>query len=154
MQRRRLFALLSPLLLGGFSIATPWRPRPPAAGEPALLAVSLTHAVLHADRREPFDRATRAISAALPAQPGLVGYRLRRQLFGNEVWTLSAWISEAARADFVRSPAHQTAMRDALPAIAQLRMLRLQRAREQLPLAWSEVEALLAQAPQGDEAAR
>jgi hypothetical protein len=43
-------------------------------------------------------------------QDGLVGYSVRKELFGSRVWTMSVWIDRASMERFVVSTAHRKAM--------------------------------------------
>lgn len=143
--RRGLFAVVLAVAaacgLAGCAIGLPIQmaPAQPADRPEDRLQVSLTHAVLDADRREPFDRYTQRIVKALPAQPGLVAFSVRRQLFGPEVWTITAWESEADRQRFFTSGLHLEAMRTAGAAITELKTKRLELRRDELPKDWRAV---------------
>lgn len=105
------------LALCGCAVSTPFRAvDPPPDGGTALRVVAVTHAVAEPGTRARFDAHTDAVIAALAAQPGLVGYRVRRTLLGDEVWTMTVWRSEADRLGFMAAGAHARAMADA-PAL-------------------------------------
>ena len=72
----------------------------------------------------------------LPAQPGLIGYALRRELFGDELWTLSAWTSEDALDDFVGSEAHLEAMRAGRAGLREARFAQRVVPVASLPVPW------------------
>lgn len=131
--------------LGGCAISTPfpnWGSKPPAISEEALVLV-LTHIVVNTEQREEFDRQTKRVIDSMRSQPGLIGFSARRELFGNQGWTLSVWANEQARADFVRSAVHQEAIAKSAPAIVTIELKRLTLPREKLPANWAQALALL-----------
>jgi len=135
------------LLLGGCAIATPFRfvtaPDAAAPDPSAPVVLVLTHAVADPDRRAAFDEHTRRVAAALPSQAGLIGYALRRELLGNEAWTMTVWRDEAARAAFVASPLHQAAIAAGLPGLVKVRFRRMSLPAGALPIGWSDALRLL-----------
>lgn len=145
--RALLPALGLSLLLGACALSTPFpRIDPSAAGKPDdAVVLVLTHIVVAGDRRDEFDRQTRRVIDSMATQPGLIGYSARRELFGNEAWTMSVWDSDAARARFVRSAVHQEAIAKSEPAIVTVRLKRLNMARKDVPRDWAAALALLAQ---------
>jgi heme-degrading monooxygenase HmoA len=143
-----VFRLYAPLiafagLLAGCTIATPFRSAAPAAPGPDRVVLVLTHAVVEPVRRAAFDEHTRRVLESLPGQPGLLGYSVRRQVLGNEAWTMTVWRDEAARARFVASDVHRAAIAAGAPALRSVRFLRIEIAAAELPLSWSRALALL-----------
>ncbi len=143
----RRLGLLTLLLvwLGGCAIATPW-PRiaaTPDGGDEKVVLV-LTHVVVDPKQRSEFDRQTGKVLASMSSHPGLIGYAARRQLFGNEGWTMSVWASDEARAQFVRSAVHREAIAKSMPALVTVELKRLTLARTDLPADWDQVLSLLA----------
>lgn len=138
-------------LLTGCAISTPVTLRPPAAGDGPddMLQVSLTHAVIDGARREPFDRYVRLIAAQLPAQPGLVSHSIRRELLGDQVWTMTVWRSAADRSRFFGSGLHLEAMATASSSIVHVRSVRLELRRSELPLDWPRALRALGAPPWG-----
>jgi heme-degrading monooxygenase HmoA len=138
------------LLLNGCAISTPWPRLTPAtatvADEPVVLV--LTRVVVDPAQRAEFDRQNSLVMAGMPSQPGLIGYSARRQLFGDEGWTMSVWANEEARAAFVRSAVHREAIAKSLPAVRTVELKRLTVARKDLPTDWDQVLRLLAE-PEG-----
>ena len=131
-------------LLGGCTIATPFR----TVAEPApeTVIVVITHAVTGEDRarNRVFWRQVREVQASLPRQPGLVGYSIRRQLLGREAWTQTVWRDEASVRAFVQGAVHRQAMGEGSSALVSMAFARAERAAGQAPLPWAEAEALLA----------
>lgn len=149
----RLLTSLLGLWLGGCAIATPFRGPGYMAGKVTGVApdqsvvVVLTNARVHQDRRAPFDLHTRKIVDSLPAQPGLVGYSVRRELFGDEVWTMTVWKTDADRARFVSSDTHRTAMAAGAPALKSVRFSRVLLPAKDLPISWDRAKQILDEQP-------
>lgn len=150
--RRRLFrAALGVVsivpLLAACAIATPYEATSAASATDAggAIIIVVTEATLAPDSaaRDAFWEGVDGVRAVLSEQPGLVGYSMRQELFGDRTWTMTEWRSEAALEAFVRSPAHQRAMSLGSEALAGVRFARLTRPADASPLSWAEaVEAL------------
>jgi hypothetical protein len=95
-------------LLTGCAISTPYRGSTAAPPGGALLIV--THAVVDPAGRSEFFTQTLKVLDSMDGQPGLVGYSVRRQLVGNEVWTMTLWADHGAMVRFVSQPVHWDAM--------------------------------------------
>ena len=149
----RLLISLLGLCLGGCAIATPFRGPGFIAGrvsgvEPDQpVVVVVTNARVHSDRRAPFDLHTRKVMDSLPAQPGLVGFSVRRELFGDEAWTMTVWKSEADRARFVASDTHRAAMAAGAPALKAVRFSRVEIPAKDIPISWDRAKQLLDEQP-------
>lgn len=132
------------LLYSGCTIGMPLRgPGLEAAGSPERVIVAVTHAKLHWTKRAAFDRHIQIVADALPRFPGLVGYSLRKQIFGDEAWTMSIWASHEAMQAFVRSPVHRAAVAAGRPAIKSMRYRAVEVASSELPIGWTRAVALL-----------
>ena len=144
---RRWFGSAAALWLAGCHISTPFRgpgvERDGVATEGERVVVALTHAVLDRSKRRPFDRYTKILADGIESQPGLIGYSLGRQLFGNEVWTISAWTDRASLDAFVQSELHRAAMKAGRPAVRAMRSCELEVAAAELPLDREQAFALL-----------
>lgn len=144
--------MLSSLLiwLHGCAIGTPWPDLAPVNDENGndQVVLVLTRVVVDTSDRREFDRQNRRVLASMGSQPGLIGYAARRQLIGDQGWTMSVWADDAARAAFVRSPVHRDAIAKSLPALRAVETKRLTLARENLPANWDEVLLMLAD-PEG-----
>lgn len=144
---RRTLALLP--LLGGCSLATPFRPASPQAaadvGDADTAIVAVTHAVLN-DSPGAFARfvgQSRLVAASLPEQPGFLGHSLRGSLLGTELWTMTAWSDAAALALFIDGEVHRAAIQAALPVVARGRFARFTLPRDSLPPRWRQAFAAL-----------
>jgi quinol monooxygenase YgiN len=132
------------LVLGGCTVSKPFsRPanqeRPTQADQQAdsTLLVALTHAVLSEDR-EPFDRYTRMLVDEMEKQPGLYGYSVRKELLGDEVWTMTVWYDKASLERFIYSDIHQQAIQAAMPAVIATRFLRFEVPQDEAPPRWND----------------
>ncbi len=108
--------------------------------------LALTNATLDRSRRGIFDDYTRELEKALPDTPGLVGFSIRARPLGSEVWTMTLWTSDEAADDFVGSPLHRKAIREAMPAVITSRFYRGPWT-STMPPTWAEAKALLESAP-------
>jgi heme-degrading monooxygenase HmoA len=142
-----LTALTTPL--GGCAIGMPV-PKVPAEAVAAddVVVLVLTRVVIDSAQRSEFDRQNSRVMASMAEQPGLLGYAARKQLFGNQGWTMSVWENDDARAAFVRSTTHREAIARSLPALQAVELKRLEVPRKDLPADWDAVLRLLAD-PQG-----
>lgn len=127
------------LALTAFSISTPFvYPQGKAAiAQNAKLVV--THAFIQDGKSGPFYSRSEEVVKSLKGQPGLLAYSVRRQLFGNQAWTLTVWDSERSKSAFIRSSAHQSAMAEASSVLSCARFLRVDWSGEIKNLDWDEV---------------
>jgi heme-degrading monooxygenase HmoA len=148
--RRMVAAMVSSAFLSSCAIATPWpRLKSPSAEQGnELVVLVLTRVVLDASRRQEFDRQNSLVLASMGSHPGLLGYAARKQVFGDQGWTMSVWANDAARAAFVRSAVHREAIAKSLPALRGVELKRLTVARKDLPANWDQVIRMLAD-PEG-----
>jgi heme-degrading monooxygenase HmoA len=146
---RRLLLLPIAALVGACAVGTPVdtrKLRETTEAASTHLEVSITHAVVDPARRGDFDRWTRRVNDGLDDQPGLLAHAIRKELFGDKVWTFTVWASAADRDRFVQSTTHRRAMDEASTGIAAMRSVRLTLAPGDLPTDWDGVIALLDQA--------
>jgi quinol monooxygenase YgiN len=134
--------------LTGCAISTPYpKLELPAAakenGDKVVLVI--THIVVDSTQREEFDRQTSKVANSMSRHEGLLGYSIRRQLFGDQAWTVSIWASTEAMQKFVASPVHVEAMIKSRPAIKATNFKRLQLKPSELPRSWDDVLAKLAE---------
>lgn len=157
---RRLFMIamlagitvgLAPVFMGGCTIARgfdgPGFDDGSVQSIPAdqPVTVMLTYGKLDGDKREPFDRYVGIIDDALPQSPGLIGYSLRKELFGDEVWTMSVWDSQDSLWRFVYGDVHGAAMSEASEASIIFTSALFERPAGEIPLDWEEAEQILAE---------
>jgi hypothetical protein len=143
---RSLMAVIASVpLLGACSISMPFTYAPSAKkGLPQdRLQVSITHATLHPDKRGIFDEQTMLVYREMDQQAGLVAYAIRRELFGNQVWTVSVWRDHESRMKFFMSDVHQRAIYMSQDAIETVRYKRVEMQRSELPLGWDKVKQML-----------
>lgn len=136
-------------LLNACAIGTPV-PRlvpadPASASADQAVVLVLTRVVLDRAQRAEFDRQNRRVMASMARQPGLLGFAARKQLFGNQGWTMSVWVDDASRAAFVRSAVHQEAIAKSMPALVSVELKRLTLPRRDLPTDWDTVLQMLAE---------
>lgn len=112
-----------------------------ADGAGDTVTVVLTHAVVYPDRRGPFDDYTRKVAASIERSPGLVGFSMRREILGDEAWTMSIWTSPEAVEAFVRSDLHLDAMEAASDAIRRTRFRQFELPASAVPLSWDDALA-------------
>jgi len=149
LRRVLLFALALPgIALGGCTIATPFRMiGGGAAGAgvapDAQVVVVVTRAVIDPGQRRLFDQQVDRVLQNLPAQSGLIGYSIRRELFGDNAWTLTAWVDDASRAAFVGSGAHRAAMVQGAGTFVTARFARVTLPANTLPLTWNNALDIL-----------
>lgn len=161
-RRRRLSLLtLALLVLGaacleGCTIARPfegpgWDPDGGVTlAGPDRVAVALTHATLDKALRDPFDEhSERVVDSLLEGRhPGLIAFSTRRELIGDEVWTMTVWRDAPDLQRFFTSDVHGEAMSTASDAILRIHTRRLTLSRKELPLTWERALALLVEAQQ------
>ena len=141
-------------VLGGCALSLPYQSvrqtsalDTPDAEKPTMVTVVITQATLDPQNLTAFDDHTQRVLAGMASHPGLLGYSARRQIFGNVVWTMTAWKSDVAVNDFVYSPVHQQAIRAGSKGLVAARFGRFELPASRLPLSWDEALALLETAP-------
>lgn len=127
------------------TIATPYRGGETSEDTGDTVFVSVTHAVVKEDRasRRLFFDYVENVEKTLPASPGFVGFTKRMVLFGNEAWTMTVWKDESSLERFMRSDAHQSAIRNAFVALESARFARVEMAADEAPLSWEQALAAL-----------
>lgn len=140
-------AFLPALNITGCAISTPYRGADTGgdALEDDTVLMVLTHAELAEGTEDAsaFWSNVSAVADSLEGRPGFVGYRLRRELFGRNSWTMTVWTDTASLEAFVESDIHQTAIREGWPALARARFARVTLSRSDVPISWARAEALL-----------
>jgi heme-degrading monooxygenase HmoA len=142
--RSLLIALVSPL--AACAVSTPFRwpglALVRAAGSREVLLV-LTSAEVAPEHRASFRERTLQVAGTMEGADGLVGWSIRTQLFGGEVWTATVWTSPEAAAAWSRSPVHQAAIAAQQGGFHGLRLKRLWLPADDLPLDWARVLTML-----------
>lgn len=138
-------------LLSGCTISTPFKGPGYAAGavthptpdDRVLVGLTYIRTGDDSDKNRVFWDQVDNVYQNIAQQPGLIGFSIRKEVFGNQGWTMSVWRDEQSLDQFVASPVHRQAMQEGLPALAQTAFLRFYVAKERIPLPWDEAEALL-----------
>lgn len=150
-----IMALLSLccLPLGGCKIALPWRSISQAPPSQQVL-VALTHGFLDSATRKGFDAYSRKIAKEMEAGAfaGLVGFSIRKEIFGDEVWTVSVWEDERALAAFIRSDLHQEAIQKTSHALVSMETHEVWLPASELPIDWDRVTELWNSSQKEEEA--
>jgi len=107
------------------------------------VVVALTHAVVDPAKRKPFDVHTANVVRSMDSHEGLVGFSVRKQLFGNEAWTMTVWRDAAALEAFTRSPVHVAAIRAGAPALVEARFHTLTWPDAKKPPSWRQAKRIL-----------
>ena len=107
--------------------------------------VSVTHVVLQKDRAQArrFWKFNQRVVDTLPENQGYLGHKLRLRLFSGEAWTMTVWEDRAALSQFVFGDVHDTAIMEAMRAVAGGRSFTTTVSVEQLPLSWRDAEGLM-----------
>ncbi|MBL8962482.1 MAG: antibiotic biosynthesis monooxygenase [Phycisphaeraceae bacterium] len=113
----------------------------PDAGSQVLVVV--TRGDIKAASREKFANHLRDVIESMNQQSGLVGYSVRRELFGSRVWTMSVWVDRGSMTRFVRSTAHHKAMASGSIAAGSFMTAAAPVDASRIPLDWAEAERML-----------
>ncbi len=117
---------------------------------PQRVVVALTYATLDRATRGPFDSHSVGIVKRMDEHPGLIGYSVRVQFFGDEIWTMSVWRDHESVDAFVASRIHQDAIDNGMPAVRVAKFHRFEVPAESIPPSWAEIERILAELPAKD----
>jgi heme-degrading monooxygenase HmoA len=143
-------AVLTLYMLGGCRVGYPFRGPGYDAdlgavlpGTAATVLVVVTRGDIEAGRGKAFANELRGVMDSMNEQDGLVGYAVRKEIFGSRVWTMSVWIDRASVQRFVQSPAHSRAMAEGGIRQASFVTTSALIDASRVPLSWSEAERLL-----------
>lgn len=131
--------IMAGLALTALTISAPFVYPQGKAVKASKAKLIVTHATIRAGQSTPFYDRSEEVVKSLKDQPGLLAYSIRRQLFGNQAWTLTLWDSEHSKSAFTRSGAHQSAMAEASSVLSCARFLRVDWSGEVKNLDWDEV---------------
>jgi hypothetical protein len=119
---------------------------------PPQVLVVMTYAQLGWTGRASFIQSSMRIAGMLPSVPGVLGNDQGIRWFGAEVWTITAWRTEAELQAFVHGAEHGKAMREGAVAIRDIRLHRLHCRADAVPAGWGSVKKVLAgELPEGCE---
>ena len=132
--------------LGGCAISTPfnWPGLKDSTITPGREAVvSITHVIVKPGQTSAFFRETMAVHDGMGKTPGMIGYSVRREIFGTQGWTVSVWQDEESLRRFVFTPQHMQAMTIGEPLLEASHFYRVKVPYSSLPLDWGKVLELL-----------
>jgi quinol monooxygenase YgiN len=109
------------------------------------LVLVISRIIIDTKQRQEFDKQTGMVIKSMPSHEGMLGFSARRQIFGDEAWTLSVWTNADAMQKFVRSTVHTEAMNKSQPAIVTTEFKRLLVKPSDIPRNWSEALVKLAE---------
>ena len=115
----------------------------PGAGETVLVAI--THGRIGAGETAKFRAQMKQVLADLPTREGLIGFAVRKEIFGNQVWTVSAWTTAEALEAFVYARPHREVIEDTSIPYPSTRFIRRTMPASELPIDWDRVLAILAE---------
>lgn len=145
-----LAAIAAALSLPGCEVWTPFRGPGYSRSKGVTLSdvgdhvvVALTHATLDPANRGVFDDYTQHVLESLPQSEGLVGYSVRKQLLGNEVWTMTVWRDHDSIDRFVTAPSHKEAMRQGMAPVLEAQFHRMEWPAASVPPSWSDMKRAL-----------
>ena len=107
--------------------------------------VGLTYAVTGDDSElnNIFFEHVKKVEESLQDRSGFIGYSIRKQLFGNEVWTMTVWDNKYSMQSFVESDVHKEAMKKGMTALKTTRFYRFFIKKEAIPISWEKAEKLV-----------
>ena len=105
--------------------------------------LAITHGVIEDQGSSDFSKSLQRVRENLKTTQGLIGYSVRKEVFGNEVWTMSAWSSEEALGKFLEGRAHRSAVANGGIPPANVRSAYTWISAESLPISWDDVLLLL-----------
>lgn len=146
-----ILALMPPLcawlILSAFTFGTPFQSSEALEKIPAdvQVFVGITHVTTGDDsaKNKIFWDHTMRVVDSLPSHEGYLGHKIRKQLFGNEAWTMTVWKDEAAIQNFVSGEKHSNAMQNGLDAVAKARFVRFEIPKSAIPISWDDAEKIM-----------
>ncbi len=114
-----------------------------APGARERVVVAITHGRVASDRGSGFRDQLKKVLASMPAQSGLIGYQVRKQVFGDKIWTLSAWVDKLSLERFVASSVHAEAMASGTTASDFFHYAEVELPARELPISWDRATEFL-----------
>ena len=134
-------------MLSAFTFGTPFQSSEALEKIPAdaQVVVGITHVTTGDDssRNEIFWDHTMRVVDSLPAHKGYLGHKIRKQLFGNEAWTMTVWKDEKALQNFISGEKHSDAIQNGLDAVVKARFVRLMISKSDVPMSWDDAEKMM-----------
>ena len=148
---KTLVGIVSMLTLLGLAMATPLRGPgydandglTMAANDEVVVAVTSARYTNSRGSRRSFWKHVETVERSLAQQPGFIAFSKRREILGNEAWTMTVWTDEASLDAFVRRTPHIAAMRDAGTLLETAGFVRFRVDASALPVRWEDALARL-----------
>ncbi len=105
--------------------------------------LAITHGVIEDQGSSDFSKSLQRVRENLSTTEGLIGYSVRKEVFGNEVWTMSAWSSKEALEKFLEGKAHRSAVANGGIPPANVKSTYTWISAESLPISWDDAQLLL-----------
>ena len=109
------------------------------------VVVGITHVTVkqESDLRDQFWDNTFNVVDSLSNYQGYLGHKLRKDIMGNEGWTMTVWEEEPQMLEFVSGSDHTRAIGKSIAAVEKARFVRATVAFSEIPLSWEKAEALM-----------
>lgn len=137
---KRFTGLVSLLLVTACQVSTPFKETSLRAQLPSgtKVIVVVTEAVVAAEKPQnpQFWKHVTDLREHMVEQPGLVGFSVRRSLFGHRAWTMTIWADEQSINQFVASPRHQEAISESMDELQAANFARFEVSLNELPVSW------------------
>lgn len=104
--------------------------------------VGITHAYLNGGEAK-FLSDTFKVYDDLDSFKGFLGGSVRKQIWGNQVWTMSVWHSEDDLKRFSYSDLHRRAIKSSGQYISKIRSTILKMKRVDVPESWQEIRGVI-----------
>ena len=108
--------------------------------------VVITQVVLGEGDRDGFNEGTRSVMDSMDQHEGLIAWSVRREVVGNNAWTMTVWADDKSLNRFVTSKVHRAAVKDGMPAVRQTRFYTFDVPSDALPISWDDALARLEKA--------
>ena len=110
-----------------------------------LVYLSITEVTLNNNNAENknFWEGVDSVSDDIKQQNGLIGFSMKKELFGNKAWTYSLWKDEESIEKFIYGRTHKNAMKSGRSAIKNAKFARVKLNANELPISWNRVFELL-----------
>ncbi len=109
-----------------------------------IVHVGMTHAYLNGGASE-FLLDTFKVYDELEGFEGYLGGSVRKEIWGDQVWTLSVWRTESDLKSFSSSDLHRNAIKSSGRYISKIRSTTLRMKRKDVPKTWHEARSHLEQ---------
>ena len=146
---KRLSASLSIISLSACTalpISTPFKVVENEDAEKNLndkLLVAITHTQVRPGQQKQFMSFVKQVENTLKNQLGLYGYSLRKELLGDQAWTMTVWYDESSMNSFKITYSHRSAMSSANSMLLNARFAKAWVDQSSLPIKWKNALKML-----------